>query len=95
MVKKGNFPEGMEWKEKRSSDLKPDAEIASLDLERLELVKPILLSSVKSTQLEEAGLWGEAGETTAGRGQGSVSRVGINACVKLKKSTDCIFIMFY
>lgn len=56
-IKRGNFPKGMEWKEGSSSDLKPAAKIASLDLERLELVKPTLLTSVKSTQLEEAGLW--------------------------------------
>lgn len=47
---------GMEWKEGSSSDLKSNAKIASLDLERLELVKPILLTFVKSTQLEKIGL---------------------------------------
>lgn len=62
MVKRGNFPNGMEWKEGSNSDLKPDAKIALLDLERLELVKPISLMSVKSVQLEEAGLWGRPAE---------------------------------
>lgn len=40
MEKRGNFPKGMKWKEGSSTDLKPDAKIASLDLERQELVKP-------------------------------------------------------
>lgn len=40
-----------------SSDLKPEAEVASLDLERLELVKPISLTLVNLTQLKAAGLW--------------------------------------
>lgn len=56
-MKKGIFLKEMGWKSGGSSDLKPDAEIAFLDLERLELVKLIALSSVKSTQLEAAGLW--------------------------------------
>lgn len=57
MAKKEIFPKEMGWKSWGSSNLKPDVEIASLDLERLELVKSIALSSLKSTQLEMAGLW--------------------------------------
>lgn len=57
MVKRGNFPKEMGWKERGSSDLKPDMEIASPDLERLELIKSISLISVKSAQLEATELW--------------------------------------
>lgn len=56
MVKRGNFSKGIESKEGSSSDLNPDAKIAFLDLEKLELVKPIFLFSVKSAQLQEAAL---------------------------------------
>lgn len=75
----------MEWKEGSSSDLKLDAEITSLDLERLELVRPILLTSVKLTQLEEASLWVRLSEPLQGEDSGSVSRTGegILLCLKL------------
>lgn len=86
MVKKGSFPRGVGWKEGSSSDLKPDAEIVSLDLEKLELVKPILLSSVKSRQLEETGLWVRPAEPLQEKDSGSASRAGINSYVMLKKA---------
>lgn len=55
--KKGNFPEGKKWKKGSGRDLKLDSDISQLDLENLELVKPIFLSMVKSVHLEQASLW--------------------------------------
>lgn len=66
--------------------MKPDAEIASLDREKLELVNSILLSSVKSAQLEQVGLWVRLPESLQGEESDSVSRVGISLCVKLKRA---------
>lgn len=94
MVKKGNFPKGMEWKEGSSSDLKLDVKIASVDLERLELVKRILLSSVKSRQLEEASLWVRPVEPLQREDSQSVSRVGISSCVRLKRAQIVYYYFF-
>lgn len=66
----------MGWNERSSSDLKPDTKIGSLDLERLELVKLILLTTVKLTQLEEVGLWVMPPEPLQRKDSGSLSRAG-------------------
>lgn len=95
IVKSENFPKKMEWKEGSGSDLKPNAKITSLNLERLELVKLISLTSVKSTQLEEAGLWVRPSEPLQGEDSGSASRVGegIVMCLRVrgeKYNIDCV-----
>lgn len=56
MVKRGNFLKEMRWKEGSSRDLKADAEIASPVLERLEVIKLIVLTSAKSVQPEKSRL---------------------------------------
>lgn len=85
--KKGKFSKKkMKWKEGSSRDLKPDTEIASLDLEKLDLVKSISLGIVKLVQLKQAGLWSRPVEPPQGEDSGSMSRAGtgINLCVRLK-----------
>lgn len=86
MVRKGLFPEEMKWKEGSGGDLKPDPDISSLDTENLELVKLILLSTVKSVHLEQAGLWTRLSEPSIGEDSGLVSRAGtgIFECIILK-----------
>lgn len=88
MVKKGNFPKGMKWKEGSGKDLKPDSDIIRLDLENLELVKPSSLSVVKSAQLEQAGLWIRPTKPSQKEESGSMSRAGtgISLCVRLKRT---------
>lgn len=62
--------------EREWGDNKPDTDLSLLDIENLDSVKPILLFSVKSIELEKAGLWTRMFEPSAGEDSGSVSKTG-------------------
>lgn len=85
-MKKWNYPREMKWREGSGRDLKPDSDVSPLNLENLEVVKSILLTTLKSAKLEQAELWFKLSEPMRGDNSGLISRVGtgIYLCVELK-----------
>lgn len=84
MVRKESFPQTMGWKKGSVGDNKPDTDISQLDIENLDGIKPILLSSVKSIELEKAGLWTRVSNLSVGEDSCSVSKTGIGIELYIK-----------